>query len=203
MATQSKRIPGWVWLVGALVVIGFWLMSVYNGLVTKDGEVQNAWAQVETEYQRRSDLVPQLVSTVQGAAEFEQETFTEVTEARSAWAETASDPNATIEEQMAATNAFDSALSRLLVTVEAYPELNATENFQTLQSQLEGGENRIAVARKDFNEVATTFNVAVRRFPTNIIAGMFGFEQYPLFESDEGAEDAPEVDFDFGGDDEE
>ena len=202
MATHRKSFPAWaialiiVFVVVVLPVL--WGIGVYNKLVTAEGSVGSAWAQVETEYQRRADLTPQLVATVQGAADFEASTFTEVTEARSAWANTAADHDASIEEQIAVSQSFDSALSRLLVTVEAYPELNATENFQTLQSQLEGNENRVAVARKDYNEAATSYNVLIRTVPTKIVASLFGFAAYPLFEASEGSEDAPEVDFEFG-----
>lgn len=181
--------------LGILLVLGGWLMSTYNGLVSAEASVQNSWAQVETEYQRRADLIPNLVSTVQGAADFEQSTLTEVTEARTKWMETAQDPNASLQEQVDATQSFDSSLSRLLVTVEAYPTLTATEGFQTFQSQLEGTENRVSVARMDFNNAATDYNVQVKRFPTNLLAGMFGFEVSPLFEADQGSEDAPVVEF--------
>lgn len=196
-ATGLKRIPAWVWVLGVVVILALWLVSSYNGLVTKDGAVQNKWAQVEVDYQRRADLIPQLVSTVQGAADFEQSTLTAVTEARTNWLNTQSDPNATVNDQMAASTQMDSALSRLLVSVESYPTLTATEGFQTLQSQLEGTENRIAVSRMDYNTVATEFNVTIRRIPTNFVAGLFGFTAYTLFESDEGSSSAPDVNFDF------
>lgn len=197
-AAPGKKIPSWAFLVGVLLILGWWLMNSYNGMVESEANVQQYWAQVETEYQRRADLIPALVSTVQGAADFEQSTLVGVTEARTKWMETSEDPNASLEDQMAATQAFDSALSRLLVTVEAYPTLTATEGFQTFQSQLEGTENRVAVSRIDFNEAATSYNVLVKRFPGKLVAMLFGFEVSPLFESDEGSEDAPEVDFDFG-----
>ncbi|MEK7145841.1 MAG: LemA family protein [Patescibacteria group bacterium] len=196
MATKNK-FPAWAWLLGIVVLIAIWGVSTYNGLITSEGVVDSAWAQVETQYQRRADLVPQLVATTQGAADFEQSTLTAVTEARTQWQDTANDPNASLEQQIAASNSFDSALSRLLVTVEAYPTLTATENFQTLQSQLEGTENRISVARMDFNDAAKNYNVKVRRVPTNIIASIFGFETKPFFEAAEGSEDAPTVEFDF------
>ena len=194
----AKKVPGWLIAVGVVLVLGFWLMSSYNGLVSSEGEVQKTWAQVETEYQRRADLIPSLVETVQGAADFEQSTLVEVTEARTQWMETNDDPNASIEDQIASSQAFDSALSRLLVTVESYPTLTATEGFQTFQAQLEGTENRITVARMDYNNMAGDYNIKIRRFPTKLLASMFGFEESPLFESDEGAESAPDVDFSFG-----
>lgn len=200
MASKApvKKVPGWLIAVGVVLVLGFWLMSSYNGLISAEGEVQKTWAQVETEYQRRADLIPSLVETVQGAADFEQSTLVEVTEARTKWMETNEDPNASIEDQIASSQAFDSALSRLLVTVESYPTLTATEGFQTFQAQLEGTENRITVARMDYNNMAGDYNIKIRRFPTKLLASMFGFDESPLFESEEGAEDAPDVDFSFG-----
>lgn len=194
----AKKVPGWLIAVGVVLVLGFWLMSSYNGLISAEGEVQKTWAQVETEYQRRADLIPSLVETVQGAADFEQSTLVEVTEARTKWMETNEDPNASVEDQIASSQAFDSALSRLLVTVESYPTLTATEGFQTFQAQLEGTENRITVARMDYNNMAGDYNIKIRRFPTKLLASMFGFEESPLFESEEGAESAPDVDFSFG-----
>jgi len=175
-------------------------MGQYNTLVDLDVNVENSWADVEVQYQRRADLVPQLVSTVEGAADFESSTFLEVTEARTNWLDTQADPNASLDDQMAAAGSFDSAFSRLLVTVEAYPQLTATEGFVTLQSQLEGTENRISVAREDFNGVASDYNRATRKIPMAFFAKLFGFDQVPLFESNDGSEDAPVVDFDFGDD---
>ncbi|MFA6023891.1 MAG: LemA family protein [Candidatus Gracilibacteria bacterium] len=202
MAKAVKRSSTGLLVLGGvlalLVIFALWLMGLYNGLVTQEGTVNNTWAQVEVQYQRRSDLVAQLLPTVEATAEFEQETLIAVTEARSAWAQTAGDPNASIEEQMATTQSFDSALSRLLVTVEAYPELTATESFQSFQIELEGSENRVAVARKDYNDATTVYNVKLRVFPTAMFAGMLGFEAYPLFESDEGTEDAPVIEFEIG-----
>lgn len=198
MAASAKNsFSKWIIWAGVLVVLGLWLMSGYNGLITKEGLVENAWAQVEVEYQRRADLVPQLVATVEGAADFEQSTLTAVTEARTNWLNTMSDSSATLQDQMDASNAFDSALSRLLLTVEAYPTLTATEGFQTLQAQLEGTENRISVAREDFNTTATTYNITIRLFPTLLMARLFGFDEAPLFESSEGNEEAPSVEFNF------
>ncbi len=197
-STSGKKIPAWLIIVGILLVLGLWLMSSYNGLITAQGEVQKTWAQVETEYQRRADLVPALVETVQGAADFEQSTLVEVTEARTQWMETNEDPNASVEDQIAASQAFDSALSRLIVTVESYPTLTATEGFRTFQAQLEGTENRISVARMDYNNTAGDYNIKIRRFPTSFIAALFGFDASPFFESDEGTDTAPEIDFSFG-----
>ena len=194
----KKKVPAWIWIGGILAVILLWVASAYNGLVSKEGAVDNAWAQVETQYQRRADLVPQLVATVEGAADFEKSTIVEVTEARTNWLNSQANPNATIEQQIAASNSFDSALARLLVTVENYPTVTATANFQTLQAQLEGTENRVAVARKDYNDAATTYNITIKRVPTVVIANLFGFDAHGLFESQEGSENAPEVEFDFG-----
>jgi LemA protein len=177
-------------IVGIAVLLVLWVWSGYNGLVTSKGQVEGQWAQVETQYQRRADLVPNLVSTVKGAANFEQETLTAVTNARTQWLNAG-----TRGEQINAAQGFDSALSRLLVSVEAYPELQATQAFRDLMTQLEGTENRIAVARKDFNEAVQTYNVKVRRFPTNVLAGMFGFDAEAFFDAAPGSENAPSVNF--------
>jgi LemA protein len=141
-----------------------------------------------------------VIETVEGEADFEQSVLTEVTEARTNWLNTSADPESTISDQMASSNSFDSALSRLLVTVESYPVLTATEGFETLIVELEGTENRIAVARQDYNAVATTYNITTKQFPMMFFASLFGFNEHPLFESEEGSEDAPTVDFDFGDD---
>lgn len=173
--------------------------GTYNNMVKLDEQVQAAWSQVVTDYQRRMDLIPNLVSTVKGYADFEQETLTQVIQARS----NATSVNlnvdnmdaATIEKVQQTQQALSSALSRLLVTVERYPELKANTNFLELQAQLEGTENRIANARRKFNEETKTFNSYIRQFPQNIFAGMFGFEKKPYFEADAGAEKAPKVEF--------
>jgi LemA protein len=188
-----RKISPWYIVLAVIALIAIWLIVSYNGLVTAKGFVENQWAQVETQYQRRVDLVPNLVSTVKGAAQFEQSTFLQVTEARSAWAQakTAGDRGQLIQ---AATN-FDSALSRLLVTVEAYPQLQATQAFRDLMTQLEGTENRISVARKDYNDSVFSYNVRVRKFPGNISAAIFGFQAEQSFEAVPGSETAPTVDF--------
>ena len=173
-----------------IVVVLLWALGGYNGLVEAEETVNNAWANVETTYQQRFDLVPSLVNTVQGAADFEQDTLTAVTEARTQW-----QGAGTINEKVSAGNSFDSAISRLLVTVESYPTLTATQGFQSLQAQLEGQENRVRVARIDYNGTVKAFNTTIRRFPTNITAALFGFDQFNFFESAEGAEKAPEVNF--------
>ncbi len=189
-AIRPAAVKSWMILVGVLVLVALWLGSVYNGLVTAHASVDNAWANVETQYQRRFDLVPNLVATVKGAAEFEQETFTAVTAARSQWQSAG-----TRDDRIEAAQGFESALSRLLVTVEAYPQLQATQAFKDLMVQLEGTENRIATARRDYNQEVMTYNVHVRTFPRNLIAGIFGFEPEQPFESADGAETAPTVDF--------
>jgi len=173
----------------AIIVVG-WLWTGYNGLVTAKEGVDASWAQVETQYQRRFDLIPNLASTVQGAADFEQETFTAVTAARTQWQSAANRG-----EQIAAAEGFDSALSRLLVTVENYPQLQATQAFRDLMTQLEGTENRISVARRDYNETVRGFNVIVKRFPKNLLAALFGFGPEEFFDAQEGSDQAPSVEF--------
>ncbi len=181
-------------IVGIIVLLGLWLLGGYNRMITADENVDTAWRQVETQYQRRMDLVPNLVSTVRGAASFEQETLTAVTEARTRWLNASAGDNR--DAQIASAQQFDSALSRLLVTVEAYPQLRATQAFQDLMTQLEGTENRIAVARRDYNEEVRRYNLIVRRFPGNVLAGLFGYEAQTGFQSQPGAEEAPAVNFD-------
>lgn len=182
----------WI-ILGVIVLVAVWLVGSYNGLVSARAGVDSSWAQVETTYQRRFDLIPNLVSTVKGAANFEQSTLTEVTNARSAWAQAAQ--NKDRSGQITAAQGLDSSLSRLLVTVEAYPQLQATQAFRDLMTQLEGTENRIATARKDFNDSVMGYNVKVQRFPGNVAAGIFGFNAEKFFDSTPGAENAPTVDF--------
>ena len=185
-------------LVLIAAVVGVLVVGPYNRLVSLDEGVETAWAQVENVYQRRADLIPNLVETVKGARDFEQETFEAVARARSQVGQTniegapSADQLAQFQESQGALGA---ALSRLLLVVERYPELRATDAFRDLQVQLEGTENRITVERGRFNEVTRQYNTAVRRFPTSLIAGMFGFDRRPLFEAETGAETAPEVDF--------
>ncbi|MSR67532.1 LemA family protein [Candidatus Peribacteria bacterium] len=188
-----RKIPAFWFLIGGIAVVILWLISSYNGFVSSKGFVENGWAQVETQYQRRLDLIPNLVSTVKGAANFEQETFRAVTEARSAWSQSKSIADRT--GQIQAASQFDSALSRLLVTVEAYPQLQATQAFRDLMTQLEGTENRVAVARKDYNEAVIAYNVRTRRFPGLLAAKLFGFLPEATFDADPEAEKAPSVDF--------
>jgi LemA protein len=186
------------------LVIGLFFWGTYNRLVTLDQEVNKKWGDVQTVYQRRADLIPNLVNTVQGAANFEKSTLTEVTNARASVGRVQLDPNkaptdaAQLQQFQAAQGELSNALSRLLVVAERYPELRATRNFQELQAQLEGTENRIAVERNNFNTAVQSFNTAVRSFPTNMIAGMFGFPPRPFFASQPGAEKAPTVNFNFG-----
>jgi LemA protein len=188
-----------VLLVVALLIIG-WVSSTYNKLVQLDEQINQAWAQVENQYQRRYDLIPNLVETVKGYAKQEREVFTQVTEARAKVGqlnispEVLKDPQAFARFQQA-QDALSSALSRLLAVAENYPQLKANENFLQLQAQLEGTENRISVERRRYNELLQQYNTYVRRFPTNIIAEMFGFRERPYFRAVEGAQQAPKVQF--------
>ena len=186
-----------VLIVAAIVVV--WGITGYNGLVSMDEGVQTKWADVETQYQRRADLIPNLVNTVKGYAAHESETLQAVVEARAKATSVNIDPTNITAEQMAnfqkAQDGVSSALGRLLVTVEKYPELKANENFRELQAQLEGTENRISVARRDFNEAARKYNTTLRSFPKNILASMFGFEKKSYFEAHEGSDQAPTVQF--------
>lgn len=194
-----KKNLGLVITIGIIAIAVMWCVSGYNGLVSMDEGVQNKWADVETQYQRRADLIPNLVNTVKGYAAHEKETLESVVKARSEATSVKIDPSNMTAEQMAqyqnAQNGVTSTLSKLLLVVEKYPDLKANQNFQELQSQLEGTENRIAVARRDYNAVAKEYNTAVRKFPKNILAGMFGFEKKEYFEAQEGSEAAPEVKF--------
>lgn len=177
-------------LIGVVVILGLWLWTGYNGLITAKAGVEGAWANVETNYQRRFDLIPNLVNTVKGAADFEQETFTAVTAARSQWQSAG-----TRDERVTAASGFDSALSRLLVTVEAYPQLQATQAYRDFMTEIAGTENRIAISRRDYNQAVQGYNVLVSRFPRNILARVFGFGPEKMFASDEGADKAPAVNF--------
>lgn len=193
----------WIILGGfvLLIVLGIvsWGTKVYNNMVSLQESVTSQWGNVETQYQRRADLIPNFVNTVRGAADFEQETLTRVIEARAKATQVTLDPtNMTaenIQQFQAAQGEVSSALSRLMVVIEKYPELKATQNFRDLQVELEGTENRISVARTRFNEAALSFNTYIRKFPQNFLAGMFGFTVRPYFESMEGADRAPQVQF--------
>lgn len=184
--------------VTALVVLGAMTVGAYNRLVTLEEAVKTAWSQVENVYQRRADLIPNLVETVKGARDFERETLTAVVEARAKVGQmnfTGVPSAEQFSRFQQAQDGLSSALSRLLVVVERYPELRATENFRELQAQLEGSENRIAVERRRFNEAAQQFNTARRRFPTVIIASLFGFAEKPYFQATPGSERPPQVQF--------
>lgn len=188
-------------VVLALFILGIfsWGTKVYNQMITLQESVKSQWGNVDAQYQRRADLIPNFVNTVKGAANFEQETLTKVIEARAKATQVTIDPTKMTAENMqqfqAAQGELSSALSRLMVVVEQYPELKATQNYRDLQIELEGTENRISVERRKFNETAQLFNIYIKRFPQNFIAGMFGFSSRPYFESMEGADKAPEVKF--------
>lgn len=188
-------------IVGVILVIGFFMASSYNGLVTKNEDAKTSWSNVESSYQRRNDLIGNLVKTVQGAADFERGTLTDVIQARSKATSVIIDPTNISPDQLAqfqkAQDGLSGALSRLLVSVERYPELKANQNFLELQSQLEGTENRINVARDRFNEVVNIYNKATKTFPSVLFAKMFGFDEMARFQAEEGAEKAPDVNFDF------
>jgi LemA protein len=195
---MKKALP-WIIVLGILAIIVLWIAGMYNGFVAAEEEVESAWSQVENQYQRRADLVPNLVATVKGYAAHEQETLEGVIEARAKATQVTIDPAKTTPEQLAAFQAaqgeLSQALGRLLAVAENYPDLKANENFRDLQAQLEGTENRITVARQLFNESARNYNTKIRRFPNNILAGMCGFEKKPYFEAEEGASKAPKVEF--------
>ena len=182
-----------------VVSLIIWGTRVYNNMVTLNEGVTSQWGNVETAYQRRADLIPNFVNTVKGAADFEQSTLTQVIEARAKATQVTIDPTNMTAENMQqfqqAQGELSSAISRLMVVVEQYPQLKATQNFRDLQVELEGTENRISVERRKFNEFAMSFNTYIKRFPQNIIAGPFGFGAKPYFEAQQGAERAPEVKF--------
>lgn len=190
-------VPGII--IGALVLLAIIILGGYNSLVGQREAVNKSFANLQSQYQRRADLVPNLVNTVKGAANFEQETLTQVTEARAKATSTTIDPSKATPEQLAqyqqSQGELSQALGRLLAVTENYPELKAVAGFQDLQVQLEGTENRIAVARNDFNQSASGYNANIQKFPTNITAGLFGFDKFPYFEADEGADTAPDVNF--------
>ena len=195
---MKKLIPIAIVLV-ILLAIGSWLQGSYNRIIDLDENVSEKWAMVESQYQRRLDLIPNLVNTVKGYADFEQETLTKVIEARAGATQVKIDPSNITPEQLqqfqASQNQLSGALSRLLLVVERYPDLKANKNFLELQAQLEGTENRITVARNDFNAAARQYNSHIRKFPTTLIAGMFGFDRKAYFEGEEGSEKAPKVEF--------
>lgn len=198
---MSRGIKTLLIIVAIVAVLGFWVRGKYNGLVGLDEGVKQAWAQVQTDYQRRADLIPNLVATVQGAANFEKSTLEGVIQARANATRPEinagnllNDPQAFQKFQQVQDN-LGAALGRLMVVVEKYPELKANQNFLDLQTQLEGTENRITVARRRFNEAVQGYNVTQRSFPTVVFANMFGFAQKPYFEASAQAQEAPKVDF--------
>lgn len=194
-----KKNKGLIITIVVIVLVALWGISSYNGLVGMDENVSNKWANVETQYQRRSDLIPNLVNTVKGYAKHESQTLEAVMAARSQATQVKIDPSNCTPQQLAAYQKAQgdvtTALGKLLAITENYPDLKANQNFLELQSQLEGTENRINVARKDFNDSAKKYNTSLRHFPRNIIASMFGFEKRNYFEAEAGAEKAPKVEF--------
>ena len=188
----------WIW-IGVVAVVAIFFYATYNGFVNREEGLKSAWSNVETQYQRRADLIPNLVNTVKGYAAHETQTLNEVTEARARATSINLSADDLTPERLAqfqrAQAEVRSALGRLIAVSESYPDLKANQNFLELQAQLEGTENRIAVARKDFNAAAQQYNVSVRRFPANLVARMFGFGQKPYFEPAEGAAAAPQVTF--------
>jgi len=194
MAKKEKsKMKLWITLgVVALLVLALvgWFVGSYNMLVSLDANAKEKWANVESQYQRRFDLIPNLVSTVKGYAAHEEKLFTEITEIRSRWQGATN-----TDDKVAAANGLEGAIGRLLMVVENYPVLKASENFLSLQDELAGTENRVSVERVRYNEAVKSYNVAIKRIPTNIIAGMFGFKEKKMFEAAEGAENAPKVTF--------
>lgn len=186
-------------IIAVVAVIVIWAVSMYNGLVTMDESVNSQWANVETQYQRRADLIPNLVNTVKGYASHEKETLEGVVEARSKATQMKVNANDLTPEKLAeyqkAQGAVTSALGKLLAITENYPDLKTNQNFLELQAQLEGTENRINVARTNFNNAAQAYNTAIRRFPKSLFASMFGFDKHAYFEAAEGTETAPTVSF--------
>ncbi|MFV0471307.1 MAG: LemA family protein [Paludibacteraceae bacterium] len=194
-----KKLSSTVIILIVLAILVFWGMGVYNGLVSEQEKVNAQWGNVENQYQRRSDLIPNLVETVKGYATHEKTTLEEVVNARAKATQVTVDPNnltpEKIQEYQAAQGELTSALGRLMMIREAYPDLKANENFIALQNQLEQTENRIALERTRFNEIATTYNTKIKKAPGNIVANMFGFTEKPYFKAEAGSEKAPEVKF--------
>jgi len=201
---KSGFFLGLVVVLVLLIAVGLVGVGTYNSMVTKAQIVDQAWAQVQNVYQRRADLIPNLVATVSGAANFEKSTLTEITAARASVGQVKLDPNAApadpakLAEFQQAQDHLSGALARLLVVVERYPDLKATSNFRDLQAQLEGTENRITVERQRFNDAVMYYNTAVKTFPNVLLAGMYGFQPKPYFNAQPGAEKPPQVQFNFG-----
>lgn len=191
------------WLIGcgvaaAVVLVstiglGLYFWGTYNSLVTAKEDVSNKWSQVENQYQRRADLIPNLVNTVKGFAKQEKDIFTEVARLRSQWGEAKSSGDQA--KEIEAAKGMDSALARLLVVAEAYPQLKSDQNFIALQAELAGTENRVAVERKRYNDQVTIYNKKIKVFPTSLLAGLFGFKEFAYFEAEAGADKAPKVEF--------
>ena len=196
---MNKKTVTWIVILGVVAIAIIWGVGRYNAIITAEENVDTAWAQVENQYQRRADLIPNLVETVKGYAAHESATLEGVIAARAKATQVVIDTTHATAEQIATFQAaqgeLSQALGKLLALSESYPDLKASENFKTLMSQLEGTENRITVARNNFNELARQFNTLIRRFPTNIIANMMNAEKRPYFEANEGAEIAPQVQF--------
>ncbi len=190
MATQFYKKP-WFWIIVVIVILGLWFFSSYNGLVKREIAVDKAWSDIEVQYQRRFDLIPNLINTVKGYSGFEERVITEVTEARSRWqgAVSSGDTNTAV----AAAGQVEGALSRLIAVAENYPDLKASQTYLSLMDELSGTENRVAVSRTRYNEAGADYNYAIRRIPTSIVASMFGFEKKTLFEAKAGASEVPEV----------
>ena len=195
----SKGLITLLIVIGVVLLAFLWVKNGYNKMVQQEEQVTTAWSQVENVYQRRADLIPNLVATVKGYASHERETLEGVVNARAKATQTTVDPTKMTQESMQkfqeAQGELSQALGRLMVVVERYPDLKANQNFLELQAQLEGTENRISVERNKFNEMAKEYDVAIRRFPKNILAGIFNFENIPYFTAQEGAEKAPQVKF--------
>ena len=196
---MSKKILWTIILVAVAGIIAVWMVGKYNAMVVEQENVETAWSQVENQYQRRMDLIPNLVNTVKGYAKHEESTYTGVMEARAKATQVTVDAADLTEEQITAFSQaqgeLSQALGRLMAVAEAYPELKADKQFLNLQEQLEGTENRITVARNTLNETARVYNTFIRQFPNNIVAGLFGFKKRPYFEAEAGAEKAPKVEF--------
>lgn len=195
---MKKALP-WIAVLLVLAIVVFWGVGRYNGMVSAEESVENSWSQVENQYQRRADLIPNLVETVKGYASHESETLENVIAARARATQMTIDPANATPEQLAAyqeaQGSLSQALGRLMAVAESYPDLKANTNFRDLQAQLEGTENRITVARQNFNNTARGYNTMIRKFPNNIVASMCGFEKKPYFEAETGAEKAPKVQF--------
>lgn len=187
------KIKSWMIILAVIVMLVLWFFGTYNKLISLSGSVDNSWANVQTSYQRRFDLIPNLVNTVKGYASHEEKLFTEITELRSRWQDSVSKKD--VNSQLSTINSFESSLSRLMVVVENYPQLKASENFLSLQDELAGTENRVSVERQRYNEAVKNYNIAIKKIPTSIVASMFGFSERSYFEAKPGAENAPEVKF--------